>query len=59
MKLTLIIFALTLSACADDGCSYTTTRYNTRDILTGEYTSILCSDLICPNQPVNRSCRAG
>ena len=59
MKLTVIILALTLSACADDGCSSTTTRYNTRDLLTGEYTSVLCSESTCPNQPVNRTCRAG
>jgi hypothetical protein len=59
MKLTVIILILTLAACADDGCSYTTTRYNTRDILSGETTSILCSDYICPNQPVNRTCRPG
>jgi hypothetical protein len=59
MKLAAIILALLLSACADDGCSLTTTRYNTRDLLTGEYTSILCSDLICPNQPVQRTCRPG
>jgi hypothetical protein len=56
MKLLPIL--LLLAACADDGCSYNTTRYNNRDILTGEYTTIVCSDSICPNQPVNRSCRA-
>jgi hypothetical protein len=60
MRLTVIILALLLSACADDGCSYTTTtRYNTKDLLTGEITSVLCNDLICPNQPVSRTCRPG
>lgn len=55
----LLPILLLLAACADDGCSYTTTRYNTRDLLTGELTSMLCSDFTCPDSPVVRTCRPG
>ena len=55
----LLPMLLLLAACADDGCDNMTTRYNTRDLLTGEITSILCSESTCPNQPVNRTCRPG
>jgi hypothetical protein len=55
----LLPILLLLTACADDPCNITTTRYWTTDLLTGQRTSMLCQDTICPNDnTVRRSCRA-